>query len=96
MTQMLDFVKEGVMARDNAIPLSETNRHPLDDEMLEMQELVHQMEEERRRSAKLPRSEDPLFKNVPVFRGPVPADLSERHDDYFYGDQHLGGLRREA
>ena len=83
---MLDFVKEEVMARSNAIPLSETNRHPLDDEMLEILGFVRQMEEERRRNAKLPRSEDPLFKNVPVFKGPVPADLSEKHDDYLYGD----------
>lgn len=74
------------MARNNAIPLSETNRHPLDDEMLEMQGFVRQMEEERRRNTTLPVSEDPLFKNVPVFKGPVPSDLSERHDDYLYGD----------
>jgi hypothetical protein len=74
------------MASNTAIPLSEADRHPLDDEMREMQEFVRQMEEERRRNAKLPRSEDPLFKNVPVFKGPVPADLSERHDDYLFGD----------
>ena len=73
------------MASNTAIPFSETDRHPLDDEMQEMQEFVHQMEEERRRNAKLPPSEDPLFKNVPVYKGPVPADLSERHDDYLYG-----------
>ena len=65
------------MARDNAIPLPETDRHPLDDDMREMQAFVRQMEEERRRNAKLPRSEDPLFKNVPVYKGPVPADFSE-------------------
>jgi len=58
----------------------------LDDEMREMQEFVRQMEDERRRNARLPSTEDPLFKNVPIYSGPVPADLSERHDDYLYGD----------
>jgi hypothetical protein len=57
----------------------------LDDDMREMQAFVRQMEEKRRRNAKLPSSEDPLLKDVPVYKGPVPADLSERHDDYLYG-----------
>lgn len=31
-------------------------------------------------------SDDPLFSDKAVFRGKVPKDLSERHDDYLYGD----------
>jgi antitoxin component of RelBE/YafQ-DinJ toxin-antitoxin module len=29
---------------------------------------------------------DPLFADTEVFEGEVPADLSENHDDYLYGD----------
>ena len=72
--------------KDNAARLPE-DRHPLDDVMLEIEERVRQFEEERRRNAELPWSEDPLFKDVPVYDGPVPADLSARHDYYLYGDE---------
>jgi hypothetical protein len=30
--------------------------------------------------------EDPLFSDIPVFDGPVPADLSEEHDTDLYGE----------
>jgi heme-degrading monooxygenase HmoA len=30
--------------------------------------------------------EDPLFTDVPVSKGLGPTDLSERHDEYLYGD----------
>lgn len=31
--------------------------------------------------------EDPFFSDKRVWTGPVPADLSARHDDYLYGDK---------
>ena len=59
----------------------------LPDEVIrEAEEFAREVLEERERNAKLPWDEDPLFKNVPVYDGPVPADLSERHDDYLYGE----------
>ena len=61
--------------------------HPLDGMMEEAQEFVRQINEERERLSKLPRSEDPLFKDVPYYDGPAPSDLSERHDHYLYGDR---------
>ena len=33
------------------------------------------------------RAADPFFRDHAVFEGPAPADLSERHDDYLYGDE---------
>jgi hypothetical protein len=73
------------MARNaNLLP---EDRHPLDDDMQEIQEFVRRCEEERRRNATLPWSEDPLFKDVPIYDGPAPSDLSERHDYYLYGDK---------
>ncbi len=30
---------------------------------------------------------DPLWRDRAVFRGPVPADLSTRHDYYLYGEE---------
>ena len=30
---------------------------------------------------------DPLFADEEVYRGPVPSDLSERVDDYLYGEK---------
>jgi hypothetical protein len=65
------------MAKIDVNPLPKTDRHPLDDEMQEMQAFVRQMEEELRRNAKLPPSEDPLFKNVPVYKGPARVEGSE-------------------
>lgn len=32
------------------------------------------------------RDEDPLFQDIPVYRGEVPDDLSEEHDRYLYGE----------
>ena len=32
-----------------------------------------------------PRKDDPLFSDVSVYDGPVPADLAANHDDYLYG-----------
>jgi hypothetical protein len=33
------------------------------------------------------RKKDPLFGNVPVYRGPAPADFSTNHDKYLYDDE---------
>ena len=30
--------------------------------------------------------EDPLFGDIPVYEGPVPANVSDDHDAYLYGD----------
>jgi len=30
--------------------------------------------------------EDPLFADTATYAGPAPDDLSERHDDYLYGE----------
>lgn len=30
---------------------------------------------------------DPFFADREVWRGPTPADLAARHDDYLYGDK---------
>lgn len=30
---------------------------------------------------------DPLFTDVPVYNGPVPADYSREHDRYLYGER---------
>ncbi|MBI1870726.1 MAG: hypothetical protein HYS07_05990 [Chlamydiae bacterium] len=38
------------------------------------------------RKTKNTKSLDPFFADKAVFRGKVPKDLSERHDDYLYGD----------
>jgi hypothetical protein len=32
------------------------------------------------------RASDPFFADTAVFSGEVPHDLSERHDDYLYGE----------
>lgn len=45
---------------------------------------------ERRLEGK-PSDEDPLFKDVPVYEGAVPANLSEQHDRYLYGERGEGG-----
>jgi len=44
-----------------------------------------------RRLEGVPGDDDPLFKDVPVYEGPVPADLSEQHDRYLYGERGEGG-----
>ena len=33
-----------------------------------------------------PRKDDPLFSDVGVYDGPVPADLAANHDDYLYDE----------
>jgi hypothetical protein len=68
-------------------PETSPDEHPLDALMREAQEFAKKIDAERERLSKLPRSEDPLFKDVEVYDGPVPSDLSERHDDYLYGDK---------
>jgi hypothetical protein len=59
-------------------------KHPLDDMMEELQEGVREIQEARERNTNLPRHLDPLFADPPVYDGPSPPDLSERHDDYLY------------
>jgi len=36
---------------------------------------------------KRPKGRDPLWDNVPVYDGPVPADLSSNHDKYLYDEE---------
>jgi hypothetical protein len=69
----------------NAVPLPE-DEHPFDVVMRGAEEFARQVLEERERNAQLPWDEDPLFKNVLVYDGPAPSNLSEKHDDYLYGD----------
>ncbi|MFW6012510.1 MAG: CopG family transcriptional regulator [bacterium] len=33
------------------------------------------------------RQDDPLFRDVPIYDGEVPSDLSEEHDRYLYGEE---------
>lgn len=77
--------------KHNRAPLSEEDplpeeEHPFEAVYREALEFARKVDEERERLSKLPRSEDPLFKDVEVYTGPVPPDLSERHDDYLYGE----------
>ncbi len=69
----------------NTVPLPE-DEHPFDVVMREAGEFARRVLEERERNAQLPRDEDPLFKNVLVYDGPVPADSSERYEDYLHGE----------
>ena len=32
------------------------------------------------------RAKDPIFADLSVYAGDAPSDLSERHDDYLYGE----------
>lgn len=41
---------------------------------------------ESRLEARGARQDDPLFEDVPVYHGDVPADISEEHDRYLYGE----------
>ena len=50
-------------------------------------ELIREALAERLVDIDRPRSEDPLFKNVSIYTGPVPSDIAERHDEYLYGDE---------
>lgn len=72
--------------KHNTVPLPE-DRQAVEEIFREVDAFAHQILEERRRNALLPRSEDPLFKDVPLYDGPVPPDVSERHDDYLYGEE---------
>jgi hypothetical protein len=56
------------------------------DDAEEMRKFVEELLAERKKSALLPSSENPFFKDHEVYDGPTPADLSERHDEYLYGD----------
>ena len=67
------------------VPVPE-DEHPFDKVIKEADEFARRVLEERERNAQLPWDEDPLFKNVPVYDGPVPADSSENYDDELYGD----------
>lgn len=71
--------------KHNTVPLPEDRHH--EEVFHEADTFARQILEQRRRNALLPRSEDPLFKEVPVYDGPVPPDVSERHDAYLYGDE---------
>jgi hypothetical protein len=72
--------------KHNTVPIPEDD-HPFEADFREAQEFAKKLLEERERNALLPWSEDPLFKDVPVYDGPAPPDLSARHDDYLYGDE---------
>jgi hypothetical protein len=72
--------EESAMKR-NTVPLP-PDEHPFEAIMRDAKDFARQMIERRHGNAQLPWDEDPLFKNVPVYDGPVPPDLSERHDDY--------------
>jgi hypothetical protein len=69
----------------NAVPLPE-DEHPFDAAMRDAKEFARQVIAERKKNAQLPWEEDPLFKDITVYDGPSPSDLSERHDHYLYGD----------
>lgn len=92
-TSLEEFVRDTVERRlrteeracDGNGPRPE-DEHPLDAAFREAQEFVKKVNEERERLSKLPRSEDPLFKDVEVYTGPVPPDISARHDHYLYGE----------
>jgi hypothetical protein len=49
-------------------------------------ELVRQAVEARIGTPPASAAQDPLFRDVPVYRGPAPADLSTEHDRYLYED----------
>jgi hypothetical protein len=49
-------------------------------------ELVRQAVETRLGTPSQAAEEDPLFADVPVYDGVVPADLSEDHDAHLYGE----------
>jgi hypothetical protein len=83
---MINFHRqeENVMKR-STIPVPK-DEHPFEAIMRDAEDFARRALEERERNAQLPWDEDPLFKNVLVYDGPVPPDLSEKHDDYLYGD----------
>jgi hypothetical protein len=52
-----------------------------------LDEIVRDSLERYLRTLERPWSEDPFFADRRVYEGSAPADLSERHDDYLYGDK---------
>lgn len=52
-----------------------------------LEQFLRETVERRLKRLELPWSEDPFFADKEVFKGPTPPDLSERHDDYLYGDE---------
>jgi hypothetical protein len=83
--EVLDFRRGGSVMKQNPAPLPE-DEHPFDAVIREAQEFAKKIDEERERLSKLPLSEDPLFKDVDVYTGPVPPDISVRHDHYLHGE----------
>jgi plasmid stability protein len=52
---------------------------------ISLDDLIRDSLEAHLRGSERPRSADPLFADVPVYDGPHPSDLAERHDHYLYG-----------
>jgi hypothetical protein len=52
-----------------------------------LEEFLRETVERRLKRLASPWNEDPFFADQEVFKGPTPPDLSERHDDYLYGDE---------
>jgi hypothetical protein len=82
---MLDFKGGGSIMKHQPVPLPE-EEHLFDAISREAQEFATKIEEERTRLSKLPLSEDPLFTDEDVYTGPVPPDISARHDYYLHGE----------
>jgi hypothetical protein len=53
---------------------------------ISLAEFIRQSLEAQLRSAAGRPQVDPLFADVPIYRGPVPADLSVDHDRYLYDE----------
>jgi hypothetical protein len=53
---------------------------------LSLDDFVRESLEARLRALELNWSQDPLFAFQGVYEGPAPPELSERHDDYLYGE----------
>jgi hypothetical protein len=49
-------------------------------------EIIRESLENWLQSRKKPNAGDPLFRDVPVYEGPVPEDYSIDHDKYLYGE----------
>jgi hypothetical protein len=54
---------------------------------LSLDDVVRESLEAHLHTLEIDRSQDSLFAYQGVYEGPVPADLSERHDDYLYGGE---------
>ena len=53
---------------------------------LSLGEVVRESLENWLKSKNQRSASDPLFRNVPVYDGPVPEDYSINHDRYLYGE----------